>query len=862
MRLFGELSELTQVVFREDGFAISLDANGATTYTANRTFQLSPGDSSQILVSETATQTLTNKSMSGASNTFTAIPAGTALSGQVPTANGGTGVNSTATFPTSGIVDTTTSAVTLQNKTLDNSNIITVRDDRFTLQDNGDTTKQAVFELSGITTATTRTFTFPDGSTTLVGTNLTQTLTNKTLTAAAVSDFLSFTETTTPATPAAGVDQFYFKADGKAYRLNSAGVESVVGSGSGSGFKNYILNPNDAGNWSASGAGVTVATSTSASRPDTFTQSTAIIITRVSGTTAYAFTRFTLDPADYNKKLQIVWDQAFAGASGDFTLAIFSNTASNYGGTSTQIGTVTSTVSSGTLSFNTTFDSPGSAAPYMELRIIGAAGTTPLYLNGVTVTPGQVVQGAAVGTVGNFTIVPTTATLTSFASIGLGTPTTTLVQVERVGSWARIHGRFTTGTCTSTPFALILPTGMTIDTTKLSSATFGQNLGKINFTNNDNTQQGIFASNLEATIFYDGSTSDRIFAAYTDTTGNILSKDLATSLFAGNPTPATFWFDIPVAEWAGSGSVNLGPGAQVEYAYTSGAWNGDSSVTAYGPQGQQFGGTLSAAATKTITFQYPIQQGDIIMVEGSNNGSSWFPLEGMEVGISAPVIVNTSMNSNDVIQSGFILRTTGLTTSQISVVFRVAVNAANDDSPTSNWPTDGFWRVRKSSASAPTGFGLAGTDGSSGLYKPGSAPGQITGATIGSGYVGQVITATGTNVSTSGSNVSTQITTVSLTAGIWKLTAGGAFQLNGATVADQEQQMALTTASGVNGTVPGKDKMQYSQGLATSANTVPYSFSGYTVNISATTSYYLNGQAKYSAGTPQFSGWIEAVRIA
>lgn len=53
------------------------------------------------------------------------------------------------------------------NKTFDNSNILTLRDDRFTLQDNSDTTKQAVLQLSGITTGTTRTYTLPDRSSTL-----------------------------------------------------------------------------------------------------------------------------------------------------------------------------------------------------------------------------------------------------------------------------------------------------------------------------------------------------------------------------------------------------------------------------------------------------------------------------------------------------------------------------------------------------------------------------------------------------------------------------------------------------------------------------------------------------------------------
>lgn len=67
------------------------------------------------------------------------------------------------------------------NKTLDNTNAATLKDTLFTLQDDGDATKQGRFQLSGVTTATTRTFTLPDADTTLVGTGVTQSLTNKTL---------------------------------------------------------------------------------------------------------------------------------------------------------------------------------------------------------------------------------------------------------------------------------------------------------------------------------------------------------------------------------------------------------------------------------------------------------------------------------------------------------------------------------------------------------------------------------------------------------------------------------------------------------------------------------------------------------
>lgn len=130
---------------------------------------------------------------------------------------------------------------TLTNKTL-TTPTITVRDNVFTMQDNADATKQALFELSGITTGNTRTMTVADGSFVLGGIPVIGTSVNYNITAADRGDMITCyagcSTVTFPNAAAVGVNNNFhcrvWNNTGTSITLNATGPSVFIIAGTGS----------------------------------------------------------------------------------------------------------------------------------------------------------------------------------------------------------------------------------------------------------------------------------------------------------------------------------------------------------------------------------------------------------------------------------------------------------------------------------------------------------------------------------------------------------------------------------------------------------------------------------------------------
>jgi hypothetical protein len=370
---------------------------------------------------------------------------------------------------------------------------------------------------------------------------------------------------------------------------------------------NYIQNPSaqtDLTNWASSGVGVTVVRDTTlADLPRSSLTITGIKITPVSGTTDYAYTRFTVGAADKGKKLKIQWAQkAAAGfANGDLVLEMWTNSASNYGGSYTQLQVEQPAIGPSSFVMMTAFDTTN--ADYYELRIRRAAGTSALVLSDVVVGPG---------------ILASVPNITSWQAytpnlIGFGTPTGLNFVYRLVGEEMEIQGSFTVDTPAGVQPEVGLPSGYTF------------NSGLIP-TNRRSLVGNYFRLPTGGVV----NIAANVGAMSTDlanpTTLMIVSDSQATN-YASQTASAMFTAGDGVSLWARVPINEVQPNifatnTAIEYVSNSSVVDNDDHVSfAYGSRGSEFP-PLTSAHDRWVKFTTPILPSDVILFQTTTDGGA------------------------------------------------------------------------------------------------------------------------------------------------------------------------------------------------------------------------------------------------
>jgi hypothetical protein len=336
-----------------------------------------------------------------------------------------------------------------------------------------------------------------------IGATDTQTISGKTF-----SDAPTFTQITTPTTPGAGLNKIYPKADGKFYTLDPAGTEVQVGAGGSSGINYLSANPDaESGTtgWATyADAGQPVPVDgTGGTATVTWTKSTS---SPLRGNASFLYTKpgsivqgngvgyaFTIAAADQAKVLTISCDYQIASGTyydGDLTFYIYDVTngviIQPSGFTVQNAGVAMRQVS--------TFQTASNSTSYrfiIHCAGIGINAHTVKFDN-FSLGPVSIVNGTPV------------TDWTSYTPTGTWTTNTTYVgKWRRVGDSMQVTANIALTGAPTGSFTVNLPSGYTIDTTKISNTSY-QSLGVVYATS------GAGTSNRTGTAIYGSTTSLRV----------------------------------------------------------------------------------------------------------------------------------------------------------------------------------------------------------------------------------------------------------------------------------------------------------------------------------------------------------------
>jgi hypothetical protein len=404
----------------------------------------------------------------------------------------------------------------------------------------------------------------------VVGTSDSQTLSNKTLTSPTVNtpttDIVTWDDqASTPSNPSAGFYKTYFKSDGKLYKLNSAGLESEVGSG-GPGFTaslNLMLLNTAANNWAADktdnynaeaavgdwaayadAAATTPVDMTGGSPNTTVTRDTTNEINGVASfkmTVSSGATRqgegvsclVNIPTAYRGQALTLSFPYTTSGtiSASDFIPYAYDITNSVLiaptvvSGINGSAGRVVCTLITNT----------STAQVRVGLHIARASntGAVDIYFDDVVLAP-DVAQA-------NVPMSDWTAYTPTFT--GFGTTTNNALFWRRIGDSIEIVGKFTSGTTTAVEARISLPNGLIVDSTKLPTI---RGVGQV--------YQGQNGA-LEVETLAEPNVNYMTFGYQYSSGGGGLTKQTGSTTF-GPSVDYSLEARIPISGWSSGGGTS------------------------------------------------------------------------------------------------------------------------------------------------------------------------------------------------------------------------------------------------------------------------------------------------------------------
>jgi hypothetical protein len=722
---------------------------------------------------------------------------------QLATSRGGTGQNSTATFPTSGVVVTESATQTLLNKTISTTAAAT---GAFLLPPG--TTAQRPTPASGHARFNTDTNEFEgyaNGAWSSIGGGINEQALKNYLKTYATASIAPGTLSTLASTTANLVSLTAFYAD------STSGTAALTQSSSTTlrGATNYLS--------SVSGAAL-------------------------AGTSFLQLPAFALEGSDLGKPVSINFDINSTLTSGDWDVVVVRYNSSGThqsiisvaGNASTASATPSARLPGGTSQFNGFFvpDST-TAGDLYALRFRRLVGSVQVRLDTLFAGPQPVRTGA-----------PVTDWVSYTPSGPWNTNTTYTGQWKRVGDSiellidAAFSGAPNAASANFTFAQLLNGLSLTVDTAKLPTASVPQ------------LPIGSWVILDQGVQVYNGgiSTSGTTAECYKAAGGGVSNTDPITF---GATDNISLRVTLPITGW--SSNVTMADRAVEEYASNSSSTDANDTTSfvygAAGSQGVMSTTVLTAARSKRVRFQTPIQATDKLFLEVFDSTMGvWFPHDTHNNGSFAYSVQNS-------VGYGLYLGRVAGSTTDIDVWFERYSRAtgATYGAAGQEWSAVASavnrFRVRKVSGGAQVGYPISARN----------IVGDTSGTAVPTGYVGQTI-ATDSGYSAVTTATALTLGSLALTPGVWALS--GTLRVSQITSLTGTRILGLFSLSTNSTSQIDSYALIDGPTMPTAAADIIQTTGQSIVTISANTTYNFNIYALFSAGTMQAKCSIRAVRIA